>query len=68
LTGIPLPAKASALRSSLAVPARRCSSTPRAAAGYGRQADRQAALAAIRMLFDWPVVRSWPTEERKQVD
>jgi hypothetical protein len=25
-------------------------------------------LAAIRMLFDWPVVRSWPTEERKQVD
>ena len=31
LTGIALPAKASALRSSLAVPARRCPSTPRAA-------------------------------------
>ena len=25
-------------------------------------------LAANRMLFDWLVVRSWPTEERKQVD
>jgi hypothetical protein len=23
-------------------------------------------LAAIRMLFDWLVVRSWPTAERKQ--
>jgi hypothetical protein len=119
LTGIPLPAKASALRSSLAVPARRCPSTPRAASPSSsprRSATRTPAwpyraacrffvcveqhqigeladiepihvaayiealqataakptaklhLAAIRMLFDWLVVRSWPTEERMQVD
>jgi len=115
LSGIALPVKASALRSSLAVPARRCSSTPRAASSnfsQRRSATRTPAwpyraachffvcveqhqigdlvdiepihvaayigalqdtaaklhLAANRMLFDWLVVRSWPTEERKQVD